>query len=210
MTELVFKGGMPAFYDRYLGAITFAPYAAEIAGRVAALTPQRILETACGTGILTLAMAECLPPTAQIVATDLSQPMVDFAAAKRGDPRITWRQADAQDLPFADTVFDLVVCQFGIMFLPDKRKGLREACRVLRPGGRFVFTSWDGLDHNALPQTAVAAIAALFPADPPSFMQRVPYGYHDRATIAAQLKSAGFFRDCHRDGDEDTHCAERA
>ena len=189
----MFKGSMPAFYDRYLGPIQFVPWAAETAARVARLKPARLLETACGTGIVTYAMADASPGT-QIVATDFSQPMLDFAAAKRPDAKIEWQPADAQALPFPDASFDLLVCQFGVMFFPDKAKAYSEARRVLNPGGRFLFTVWDKLEHNELPRTSAAAIAALFPNDPPDFMARGPYGYNDVAAIERALKAAGFAR----------------
>jgi ubiquinone/menaquinone biosynthesis C-methylase UbiE len=192
MTDVLFKGAMPAFYDRYLGPIAVAPYAAEMAARVKALAPRRVLETACGTGIVTYAMRDALPANVEIVATDLSQAMVDFAAAKQGDVRISWQQADAQKLPFPDRSFDVVVCQFGVMFFTDKPQGLREAKRVLAPKGRFIFTAWDGLENNELPRISAKAVAELFPDDPPTYTARVPYGYHDQAAITAQLREAGF------------------
>jgi SAM-dependent methyltransferase len=137
-------------------------------------------------------MRDALPANVEIVATDLSQAMVDFAAAKQPDARISWQQADAQKIPFPDRSFDVVVCQFGVMFFPDKPQGLREARRVLAPGGRFIFTAWDGLENNELARINAKAVAELFPDDPPTFMQRVPYGYHDQAAITAQLRDAGF------------------
>jgi ubiquinone/menaquinone biosynthesis C-methylase UbiE len=120
--------------------------------------------------------------------------MLDFAAAKRPGSGIVWKQADAEALPFDDASFDAVVCQFGIMFVPDKDKAYAEARRVLRPGGALLFTVWDAIDHNPLPRTSAAAIAALFPADPPTFMQRVPYGYYDTDAIERALRKAGFAR----------------
>ncbi len=147
----MFKGSMPAFYDRYLGPIQFVPWAAETAARIGRLKPARLLETACGTGIVTLAMADASPGT-QIVATDFSQPMLDFAAAKRPGAKIEWKMADAQALPFPDASFDMLVSQFGVMFFPDKAKAYAEARRVLKPGGQFLFTAWDKLEHNELPR----------------------------------------------------------
>ena len=192
-TELIFKGSMPAFYDRYLGPIQFAPWAATMAERVAVRDPARILETACGTGIVTYAMRDASPQSV-IVATDISQAMLDFAAAKRPDSGIAWKQADAEALPFEDASFDTVVCQFGIMFVPDKDKAYAEARRVLRGGGAFLFTVWDSLDNNPLPRTSAEAIASLFPTYPPTFMQRVPYGYNDMEAIERALRKAGFAR----------------
>ena len=187
---------MPAFYDRYLGPIQFAPWAATMAGRVAAQGPMQILENACGTGIVTYAIRDASPQS-ELVATDISQDMLDFAAAKRPDAGIVWKQADAAALPFTEASFDSVVCQFGIMFVPDKDKAYTEARRVLRRGGAFLFTVWDSLDNNPLQRISAAAIASLFPADPPTFMQRVPYGYNDMEAIVRALHKAGFARVAH-------------
>ncbi|HMF50486.1 MAG TPA: class I SAM-dependent methyltransferase [Candidatus Saccharimonadales bacterium] len=129
---------------------------------------------------------------AEIVATDLSQPMLDFAAAKRSTSSVLWRQADAQALPFDDAAFDIVVCQFGVMFFPDKAKGFDEARRILKPGGHFLFVVWDSFERNELPRTSAEAIATMFQDDPPTFVRRVPYGYNDEPTIRTQLRDARF------------------
>jgi ubiquinone/menaquinone biosynthesis C-methylase UbiE len=189
----IFKGSMPAFYDRYLGPIQFAPWAAETAARVGRLKPARLLETACGTGIVTYAMAAASPGT-QIVATDFSQPMLDFAEVKRPGAKIEWKMADAQALPFPDASFDMLVSQFGVMFFPDKAKAYAEARRVLKPGGQFLFTVWDTLEHNELPRVSSEAIGGLFQNDRPTFMARGPYGYNDIAAIERALSAAGFAR----------------
>jgi SAM-dependent methyltransferase len=187
----VFTGAMPAFYDRYMGPLAFTTYAAAMVERLRARPPVRLLETGCGTGIVTYAAADAFPH-AEIVATDVSGAMLDFAKAKRPDAKIVWREADAQALPFAAATFDTVMCAFGVMFFPDKRQAFREAKRVLAPGGRFVFSVWDRLEANEIQVAVFHAVAALFPADPPSFMRRVPYGYHDPDAIRADLAAAGF------------------
>src|SRR5262249_18626661 len=133
-----------------------------------------------------------LPEAVAVVATDLNQPMVDFATAQPGGGRATWRQADALSLPFGQKSFDAVACQFGVMFFPDKRAAYREARRVLKPGGRFVFSVWDRLAENELSQIVSEAVAALFPEDPPRFLARTPYAYYDIATIRGELEDAGF------------------
>ncbi|HXA72004.1 MAG TPA: class I SAM-dependent methyltransferase, partial [Stellaceae bacterium] len=140
--DQTFAGSIPALYDRHLGPMLFEPYALDMAERVARLAPKRVLEIAAGTGIVTRALSQKLP-TVPIVATDLNQPMLDHAAARLSSERITWRQADAQALPFDDASFDVLVCQFGVMFFPDKAKAFSEARRVLAPGGRFLFNVWD-------------------------------------------------------------------
>jgi ubiquinone/menaquinone biosynthesis C-methylase UbiE len=135
--DTVFSGSIPSLYDKYAGPLIFAPYAEDLAERLAALNPTRVLEVAAGTGIVTRALARSLPASVDIVATDLNQPMLDHAAAQLPSSRVTWQQADGQALPFPDGAFDAVVCQFGAMFFPDKRQAYREARRVLKPGGHF-------------------------------------------------------------------------
>ncbi len=190
-TDAAFSGSIPALYDRCLGPLLFQPYAEDLARRVVRLAPQRILETAAGTGIVTEALAEALPQ-AQIVATDLNQAMLDVAATRVRSARVSFRQADAQGLPFADAGFDAVVCQFGAMFFPDRVLAYREARRVLRPGGRFLFNVWNRLDLNPVSDIVASSVAALFPDDPPSFLSRTPFGYHDKERVEADLRAAGF------------------
>ncbi|HEX8670067.1 MAG TPA: class I SAM-dependent methyltransferase [Allosphingosinicella sp.] len=190
-TDAAFSGSIPALYDSKLGPLLFEPYAQDIARRAADLRPRRILETAAGTGIVTSAVARELPK-AGIVATDLNQAMLDIAAARPDLRRVMFRQTDAQALPFPNDEFDLVVCQFGVMFFPDRIGACREALRVLAPGGTFLFNVWDSLDRNPVSAIAAKAVAALFPDDPPSFLQRVPFGYHDERRIEEDLRAAGF------------------
>jgi ubiquinone/menaquinone biosynthesis C-methylase UbiE len=187
-----FAGSIPEHYERHLGPLIFEPYARDLAARLAPLAPGRLLETAAGTGIATRALARTLPPSTAIVATDLNQPMLDHAATLLDAANVAWRQADAQALPFADGSFDVVACQFGAMFFPDRRAAYAEARRVLGPGGRLVLSVWDRLERNEMAQVVSDAVAALFPADPPRFMARVPFGYHDVDSIIDELRAAGF------------------
>ena len=191
-SDRVFAGSIPALYDRYLGPLIFAEYAADLAKRAAALQPARVLEIAAGTGIVTRAMVRAVPAGVEIIATDLNQAMLDFAAAQPGAARVTWRQADAQRLPFEDSSFDAVLCQFGAMFFPDRGVAYREACRVLRPGGHFLFNVWDRIEENEFTYVLTEAVAALFPDDPPRFLARTPHGYHDVVAIEGELRAAGF------------------
>jgi len=190
-TDVAFSGSIPAIYDRYLAPLLFNAYAQDIALRTAGLSPEQILETAAGTGLATLAILEKLP-AAQLIATDLNQAMLDVAAQRIASPNVRFRAADAQSLPFPDATFDVVICQFGMMFLPDRGAGYREARRVLKPGGRFIFNVWDRLDQSPVAQTVADAVAGLFPDDPPSFFSRVPWGYHDTARIEEDARSGGF------------------
>jgi SAM-dependent methyltransferase len=190
-SDTAFAGSIPEFYHNCLGPFLFEPYAEDLAARAALLRPKRILETAAGTGIVTAALAARLPES-EIVATDLNPDMLRVAASKLDSPCVTFAPADAQSLPFPDAGFDLVVCQFGAMFFPDRIAAYREARRVLRPGGTFLFNVWDRLDFNPASKAVADAVAALFPGDPPSFIGRVPFGYHDKAAIEADLRAAGF------------------
>jgi len=193
-TDKLFAGSIPALYDRYLGPMIFEPYAQDLAHRMSGLRAGRVLEIAAGTGIVTRAMRRALPDTVEIVATDLNQPMLDYAAAIETLAGVTWRAADALVLPFGDASFDAVVCQFGVMFFPDRRAAYREALRVLKPGGKFLFDVWDKIEENHFTHIVTESVAALFPDDPPRFMERTPHGYFDKAVIEADLKAAGFGR----------------
>jgi SAM-dependent methyltransferase len=191
-SDTVFAGSIPELYDTLFVPLIFEPYAADLAARVAALAPTRVLETAAGTGVLTRAMARTLAPQVELIATDLNQPMLDHAARVGTQRPVQWQQADAARLPFGDASFDLLVCQFGVMFFPDKAQAFAEARRVLRPGGVLLFNVWDAIEHNELADTVTQALAGLFPADPPRFMARTPYGYFDTTLIAADLARAGY------------------
>ena len=165
--DRVFAGSIPGLYDRYLAPMLFAGYAEDLAWRTAPLAPAHVLEIAAGTGVVMRALARALPRKVEITATDLNQAMVDFAAAQPGAVRVTWRQADAQALPFADGSFDAVLCQFGVMFFPDRATAYREVKRVLKPGGRYLFSVWDRIEENEFAQIVTDAVAALFPDNPP-------------------------------------------
>jgi SAM-dependent methyltransferase len=190
-SHTAFSGSVPGNYDRYLGPALFEPYAADLAARIPTTDGVRVLELACGTGRVTRHLRAALPASASLVATDLNEPMLEFARAAVPDPGITWQQADAEALPFPDGSFDAVVCQFGLMFLPDKAQGLREARRVLVPGGLFVASVWESIAAHPHARAIDAAFTGLFPESPPRFLE-VPHGYHDRDRIRADFEAAGW------------------
>ncbi|MER8674546.1 class I SAM-dependent methyltransferase [Mesorhizobium sp. M0615] len=194
-TDKVFAGSIPENYDRYMVPLIFEPFAADLARRAASLSPGAVLEVAAGTGVVTRALAPKLSPGASYVVTDLNQPMLDYAASRQApDSRIQWRQADALALPFEDAAFDLVCCQFGAMFFPDRAAGYREAKRVLKTGGHFLFNVWDRIEENVFANDVTNALAEIFPNDPPRFLARTPHGYNDTALIRGELEAAGFSR----------------
>jgi SAM-dependent methyltransferase len=191
-SDKVFAGSIPELYETYLVPLIYKPYAADLVARLASRPLARVLEIAAGTGVVTRAMASALPETVSIVATDLNQSMLDQAAVRGTKHPVTWRQADAMKLPFADDAFDAVVCQFGVMFFPEKRVAYSEVRRVLRLGGIFIFNAWDRIEENEFADTVTTALEALFPHDPPRFLARTPHGYHDVETIERDLAAGGF------------------
>ncbi len=187
-----FSGSIPKLYETYLVPLIFEPYAADLATRLASRSLTRVLEIAAGTGVVTRALASVLPKNVSIVATDLNQAMLDQASAVGTTRAVEWRQADAMQLTFGDATFDAVVCQFGVMFFPEKSQAFSEARRVLRPGGVFIFNVWDRIEENEFADTVTTALESVFPQDPPRFMTRTPHGYYDRSTIERDLETGGF------------------
>jgi SAM-dependent methyltransferase len=151
-----------------------------------------VLEIAAGTGVLTRRLASLLSEGASIVATDLNQAMLDMASEVGTSRPVAWRQADAMQLPFRDGEFDAVVCQFGVMFFPDRSKAFSEARRALRTGGVFLFNVWDRIEENEFADAVMTALESVFPEDPPRFLARTPHGYFDRAIIERDLRGGGF------------------
>jgi SAM-dependent methyltransferase len=191
-TAARFTGAIPDHYERALGPVIFADYAADIALRVAASSPARVLETAAGTGIVTRHLRNLLPTGSRLTATDLNEAMLDIARAKfRPGEQVTFMPADATELPFSEDAFDAVVCQYGVMFFPDKLRSHREVRRVLAPNGHYLFNVWDSHAHNAFGRLAYETAAGFYPDEPPQFFQ-VPFGYHDYDAIKASLIDAGF------------------
>ena len=191
-TDKVFTGSIPKLYDTYLVPLIFEPYAADLVNRLNSSSLSRVLEIAAGTGVVTRALAATLPESVSIVATDLNQAMLDHATAVGTKRPVEWRQADAMQLPFQDGTFDAVVCQFGVMFFPEKSKAFSEARRVLRPGGVFIFNVWDRITENEFADTVTEALEYVFPEDPPRFLARIPHGYHDHRIIERDLAEGGF------------------
>jgi SAM-dependent methyltransferase len=189
--ETRFAGAIPELYDRHLGPVLFEPYAKDLVERLPP-TAVRVLETAAGTGRLTRQLLARLPPEGVLVASDLNEGMVEEGQRRiTGDPRLAWQVADMQSLALPDASFNAVVCQFGLMFVPDKPRALRELRRVLAPGGILLLSTWDRLDRNPASKLLHELAAQTFPGDPPQFM-KVPFSMGDAGALLELAAAAGF------------------
>lgn len=187
-----FDGGIPENYDNGLGPHIFVDYGADMARRVAEAAPRRVLEIAAGTGIVSRMLRDALGSDAHLTVSDLNPPMLEVARQKFTDSEtVSFDPADATDLPFEDAAFDLVACQFGVMFFPDKDKAYREVHRVLAPGGRYIFNVWGSLADNPFARIAHETISKFFPENPPGFY-KLPFGYYETDPIKEALSAAGF------------------
>lgn len=190
--NVLFQGPIPENYDRYLGPVMFEPYAEDLVSRLPSKTLERVLEIACGTGIVTRRLRDALPENTELVATDLNPDMFEFAKPKfKSSENVSWQQADACALQFPDNSFDAIVCQFGYMFVPDKPAGMREAHRVLRSGGVFLFDVWDSFEANPFAKIAHTTIASFFDRDPPTFYE-IPFSLYEQKPVRQLLTNAGF------------------
>ena len=190
--DTAFTGNIPNLYQKHLVPLLFGPWAELLANRAATFSPRRVLETAAGTGVLTSALVRSCPG-ADIVATDLNSAMLEVArSGLPGDAPVRLLPADACALPFGDATFDLACSQFGIMFYPDRVKSYSEAVRVLRPRATLIAAVWGSLDDNPVSQAAQRSMEVAFPDDPPRFLARTPFSYHDAETILDEAKRGGF------------------
>ncbi len=186
------QGSIAYNYDQFLGPLFFEPYAIHLISKWKNVRAKHVLELACGTGRLTRYLLQLIDQDGLLSATDLDKDMLAIAKSQLQDPRLIWQQADAQELPYEDQNFDLVVCQFGVMFFRDKLEAFKEAYRVLKPGGIFLFLTWDNVVYNAVSAETQAVLQAVFPNDPPSFSKKGPYSYFDKTVITTTMHEAGF------------------
>jgi SAM-dependent methyltransferase len=187
-----FTSDVAGFYESTLVPLIFQPYAEDLAARAQALEPSSVLEIACGTGVVTRALASTLPAACTIEATDLNEAMVAHGESIGTSRPVTWRQADVMSLPHADDSFDVIVCQFSVMFFPDRAAAYREVRRVLRPGGTFLFNVWNDIESNDFAKVVTEAVGNLYPDDPPLFLARTPHGHGSPVEIETDLETAGF------------------
>ncbi|MFT7487483.1 MAG: ubiquinone/menaquinone biosynthesis C-methylase UbiE [Candidatus Paceibacteria bacterium] len=190
--DSAFTQNVAQFYEASLVPLIFEPYAEDLAERACACAPEVLLEVACGTGVVTRALAKSLPATTSITASDLNLAMLEHAQSIGTEQRVTWRQANVMELPFDDHSMDLVVCQFAIMFFPDRVAAYLEIRRVLRPGGKFLFNVWNDIERNEFASVITSALGELYSEDPPLFLARTPHAHGHPGEIESDLAAAGF------------------
>jgi ubiquinone/menaquinone biosynthesis C-methylase UbiE len=190
--QRTFTKGIAENYDHYLGPAWFGPIASDLAARLPADPGGDVLEVACGTGLMTRPLRQRLVASRRLVATDLSQPMLDHARDKlAGVPGIEWMKADALDLPFAQGEFAALACSLGVMFPPDKERLFAQFRRVLKPGGLLLFNVWDRKEVNTCVRVYSEVIEGMFPGDP-EMQFTLPYSMADTARLRALVMGAGF------------------
>lgn len=187
-----FAGAIPVNYDKYLGPILFEPYALDIIDRLKKDKVEHVLELACGTGRVTRHLVDLIPDQGSLSAADLNPGMLEIAKSKVQNEKLQWFVADAQDLPFYNGQFDHMVCQFGVMFFPDKEKSFREAYRVLKPGGKYIFSTWENVENNPRIDVMWKVIGEVFAGESPDFLQKGPHSFFDKKEIERMLINAGF------------------
>lgn len=187
-----FVGSVPEFYESGLVPVIFHDYAKDLAALVAKSRPQKVLELACGTGVVTRMLRDRLPAGSEILASDLNLPMIELARRKfKAKETVDFQTIDAMEIPLEDRSVDAVACQFGVMFFPDKVQSYREVHRVLKNGGKYIFNAWDAHAHNPYAAIAQKVAEEVFPDDPPGFY-KVPFHYHDAKQMKRDMKEAGF------------------
>ena len=185
-----FAGTIPANYERYLGPFLFEPYALDLVSRLRDKKYPDILEIACGTGRVTAHLAKSVKHDT-LTATDLNPDMIKVAKDIIQNDSINWMPADGMELPFDDSSFDLVVMQFGIMFFLDKEKGLKEAYRVLRHGGKLIYSTWNKVETVKAIHEGRVVIESYFGDDLPKFYS-VPFSMYDDRELTTITRRAGF------------------
>ena len=187
-----FTGKDAEYYDQLLGPILFEPYGRYLASQIDISGVESALEIAAGTGRVTRQIRKVLPPSVRFVATDISNDMLSIARHELNNNGINFKVEDAQDLSFPDNSFDLVICQFGMMFLPDRNKGFSEIYRVLKPGGKFMCFTWDDTRNMPFFELYINDLVVPNFADEDTTRFFTPFSMYEPQSLQKYFSDAGF------------------
>ena len=187
-----FSGEDSTNYENYLGPLLFEPSALQFISFLGTANAESVLETSCGTGRLTRHLRSYFPETTRIIASDISPDMLEIAKENMKGSSVDFQIANAQALPFPHASFDLVLNQYGFMFLPDKQKGFDEAYRVLKPGGRFIFATWDKSEKVPLFNLIFNEMVIPQFGEEDTSRFQTPFVLHDPIDLNGYLTKAGF------------------
>jgi ubiquinone/menaquinone biosynthesis C-methylase UbiE len=186
-----FSGDDASNYETWLGPILFEPSSLEFMKYIGTKDLHHVLEISAGTGRLTRHLRDYFPFATSIVASDISPDMLEIAKENLKSLPIEFQTADAQNLPFDDNSFDLVVWQYGLMFLPDKQKGVSEAFRVLKPEGRLILSTWDSIENIPLLRIVFNETIIPFFEGEDTARYSTPFSLYDPAKLNEFLTTAG-------------------
>jgi ubiquinone/menaquinone biosynthesis C-methylase UbiE len=186
-------GNAAETYERELVPAVFGRWAPRVVELAALEQGTRVLDVACGTGVVARLAAEAVGVEGRVAALDVNPDMLAVAAALPAPKgaAIEWVEASAQALPFADSAFDVVCCQLGLQFFPDRLGALREMARVLAPGGHVVVMVWRTIDRSPGFGAFAVALGRTVGPDAEALMQ-APFLLGDRDELAKLLSAAGF------------------
>ncbi len=181
----------PETYQAMQVPSIFEPLARMLLSRVALRPGQAVLDIACGTGVVTRLAAEAVGPDGTVVGVDFNQPMLDVAAGIDGGDVIEWRQGDAGALPVTDDSFDVVLCQQGLQYFPDKVAALREMRRALKPGGMAWLAVWQSPEHRPTNRAWNRVLARHLGPDV-TRVSEAPFSLGDGAELRRLMTEGGF------------------
>jgi ubiquinone/menaquinone biosynthesis C-methylase UbiE len=188
---MTFDGSIAKNYDHYLGPFLFESYADDLAGRIAFTGESNILELACGTGIVTKCLAGRLAGSDELTATDVNAEMLSVAQEKISRPNVFWDTVDMAAIPYAQDLFDVVVCQFGLMFVTDKQRAVSEMYRVLKKEGKVYFNVWAAIAGNPVWRIYNTLLFKFF-TNVPLNPALGPFSMSDENIGLSLLQQAGF------------------
>ena len=175
-------------YERLHVPALFAQWCPHVLDAVGLESGHRVLDVACGTGVLAREAVPWVAPGGRVAGIDPDSGMLAVAAEL--SPQVEWREATAESLPYPDASFDVVVSQFGLMFFSDRLRALREMARVLRPGGKLAVATWDRLENSEAYPIEVDLLERLVGKAAAAAL-RAPFVLGDVRALGALIREAG-------------------